>query len=148
MEALVGEHMETSTLAPGTISQSEKLHIGTGATRRALIRGRTGNIYEAEIDLFNSVFEYGIDDEVIKGANTHEYGDTRPITLKMRRFFWAKWYETGLDMWKGLALTKKTEITYKKRAFIGPAFEDFNTNELPSILNQILTRMAIAFNAN
>lgn len=149
MEALVAESFEASTLEAGTISSNEtKLHTGTGALRRALIIGKPGNIYEKELDLFNSRFTYGVDEDVIKYANTHEFGDTRPITLKMRHFFWAKYFETGLEMWKGLALTKKTEITYKARPFIGPAFETFDRDELPAILDVIFTRMAIVFNAN
>ena len=148
MEALVAESFESSTLEAGTISSSDKLHTGTGALRRALIIGKPGNIYEKELDLFNSRFTYGVDENVIKHATTHEFGDTRPITLKMRSFFWAKYFETGHEMWKGLALTKKTEITYKARPFIGPAFEAFDRDELPAILDVIFTRMAIVFNAN
>lgn len=147
-EALVAEHLEASTLEAGTKSTSDKLHTGKGGLRRALIRGRKGNIYEADLDLFASKFVYGIDDEIIKYANTHEYGDTRPITLKMRKFFWAMYFKTELEMWRGLALTKQTTITYTARPFMAPAIEEFNTTELPSITNVIYTRMAIAFNAN
>lgn len=147
-EALVAEHFETSTLAAGTKNAGDKLHTGRGDLRRALIVGRKGNIWKADLDVFNSQFEYGIDDEVIRYANTHEYGDTRPITIKMRRFFWAMYYKTGEEMWRGLALTKKTELTWEPRPFMAPAEEDFDKNELPSILNIIFIRMAIAFNAN
>lgn len=28
----------------------------------------------------------------------------------MRKFFWAKFYETGSENWKALALTKKKEL--------------------------------------
>lgn len=148
MEALVGEQMESSTLEAGTISNSDKLHIGKGATRRAFIKGRAGNVYESNIDLLNSTFEYGVDTDVVKGFATHEFGDTRPITPKMRGFFWAKYYETGKDMWRGLALTKRTTITYPKRPVLEPAFEQFEQEEMQPLLNQIFIRMAIAFNAN
>ena len=37
----------------------------------------------------------------------------------MRRFFWAKFKETGKEYWKGLALTKKTHFDIPKRKFIG-----------------------------
>ena len=44
----------------------------------------------------------------------HQYGGTLkptiPITSRMRKFFWAKFYETGFESWKGLALTKKKEL--------------------------------------
>jgi phage gpG-like protein len=47
-------------------------------------------------------------------AAIHQYGGTLtptiPITSKMRKFFWAKYYNTGLVNWKALALTKKKEL--------------------------------------
>jgi len=47
-------------------------------------------------------------------AAIHQFGGTIkptiPITPKMRKFFWAKFYETGIDSWKGIALTKKKEL--------------------------------------
>lgn len=47
-------------------------------------------------------------------AAIHQFGGilkpTIPISLKMRKFFWAKFYETGQENWKALALTKKKEL--------------------------------------
>ncbi len=47
-------------------------------------------------------------------AAIHQFGGTLkptiPISLKMRKFLWAKFYETGIESWKGLALTKKKEL--------------------------------------
>ena len=45
------------------------------------------------------------------------------VTEKSRRFFWAMHYKTGDEMWKWMALTKKTymTITIPKRQFIGPS---------------------------
>ena len=47
-------------------------------------------------------------------AAIHQYGGTLtptiPITSKMRKFFWAKYYNTGLVNWKVMALTKKKEL--------------------------------------
>jgi len=54
-------------------------------------------------------------------ASAHQFGETiqTPVTQRMRRFAWAKYYEAGggvknpdtknpnADFWKGLALTKK-----------------------------------------
>jgi phage gpG-like protein len=44
-----------------------------------------------------------------------------PITKKSRRFFWAKYKETGNAMFKGMALTKKTHfiVNIPKRQFMG-----------------------------
>ena len=47
-------------------------------------------------------------------AAIHQFGGTLkptiPITSRMRKFFWAKYFETGFDSWKVLALTKKKEL--------------------------------------
>jgi phage gpG-like protein len=47
-------------------------------------------------------------------AAIHQFGGTVkpkiPITSRMRKFFWAKFYETGFESWKALALTKKKEL--------------------------------------
>lgn len=47
-------------------------------------------------------------------AAIHQFGGTLtptiPITSKMRKFFWAKYYNTGLVNWKAMALTKKKEL--------------------------------------
>ncbi|WP_312399523.1 phage virion morphogenesis protein [Chryseobacterium sp.] len=52
-------------------------------------------------------------------AKIHNEGGKIPVTPKMRRFFWAKYKETGKEYWKGMALTKKTHFTIPKRQFIG-----------------------------
>ncbi|HUH35132.1 MAG TPA: phage virion morphogenesis protein [Moheibacter sp.] len=54
-------------------------------------------------------------------AKIHNEGGKIPITPKMRRFFWAKFKETGKEYWKGLAITKKTHLDMPKRQFIGPS---------------------------
>ncbi|GAB1370257.1 hypothetical protein MASR1M45_03170 [Candidatus Kapaibacterium sp.] len=47
-------------------------------------------------------------------AAIHQYGGiltpTIPITSNMRKFFWAKYYNSGLVNWKAMALTKKKEL--------------------------------------
>jgi len=47
-------------------------------------------------------------------AAIHQFGGTLtptiPITSKMGKFFWAKYYNTGLVNWKAMALTKKKEL--------------------------------------
>ncbi len=78
----------------------------------------------------------------VKYAGIHNEGGTvvsHPrITPKMRRFAWARYYESGggkkgqksqetgdAAMWKALALTKKTTLTVKskipQRRFMGPS---------------------------
>ena len=89
----------------------------------------------------------------VKYATIHNEGGTvvsHPrITPKMRRFAWARYYESGggkkghngqetgdAAMWKALALTKKSTLTIKskipKRQFMG------SSRELNSAVEQII----------
>lgn len=52
-------------------------------------------------------------------AQIHNEGGQIPITPKMRRFFWAKFKETGKEHWKNMALTKKKHLEIPQRKFIG-----------------------------
>lgn len=50
-------------------------------------------------------------------------GGKIPVTEKMRKFFWAMWYESGPegerdDVWRNMAMTKKKEITIPARQFM------------------------------
>lgn len=77
-------------------------------------------------------------------AEAHnEGGDIKVrITPKMRKYAWARHYNTkdssGNSPWKGLALTKKTElkITMPRRRFMGPS---------KTLNGQIMERMRSAF---
>ena len=56
-------------------------------------------------------------------AAIHNEGGTLKVSVsdKMRKFAWAMWYKTKHDSWKGLALTKKKNITMTipQRKFMG-----------------------------
>lgn len=52
----------------------------------------------------------------------HEYGGTFTITERQRKFFWAKWYESGNRMWKALALS--TTYTIPARPYLRPAIDE------------------------
>lgn len=56
-------------------------------------------------------------------ADIHNFGGTVqiPVSTKMRKWAWAMFYHTGRDMYKGIALTKKSSISIHmpKRQFIG-----------------------------
>ena len=81
-------------------------------------------------DLFNSVWfrttMTGIEGETGIGtflrklpyARIHELGgETKPrVTKRSRRFFWAKFAETGDPKWKWMALTEKAQFRVKIRA--------------------------------
>lgn len=65
------------------------------------------------------------------------------VTAKSRRFFWAMYYQTGNDMWKGMALTKKTQltITMPERRFIGesPVLDEMIRTVIENRLQKILS---------
>lgn len=79
--------------------------------------------------LLNSIVVITANDQLIEigsgeaHAEIHNNGGTIriPITKKSRKYFWYMFKKTGADMWKGLALTKKTELTVHipQRQFIG-----------------------------
>jgi len=56
-------------------------------------------------------------------AAIHNEGGTITVTVtdKMRRYFWAMYYRTGQDRYRGMALTKKNKFTIRipKRQYIG-----------------------------
>lgn len=114
-----------------------------------------GTLMSSRQHLFSSIYYAPGDARVkvansAPHAPAHQNGETItiPVTPKMRRFAWAKHYEAGggnlslssgpknadrgqsaendeADMWKGLALTKKTELKVKlpERPFIGESEE-------------------------
>ncbi len=51
-------------------------------------------------------------------AKVHEMGWMIKRTAKMRKFFWAKWYETKEEFWKGMALSKNEFINIPQRSVI------------------------------
>jgi phage gpG-like protein len=62
---------------------------------------------------------------VVYGA-VHEYGlENQVITDRQRRFFWAKFSETGDDMWKALALS--STYTIPARPYLRPAIDTRKT---------------------
>jgi phage gpG-like protein len=76
-------------------------------------------------------------------ANIHNNGGTVTvrITEKSRKFFWAMHKKTGDGMWKALALTKKTSISFKmpKRQFIGES-KQLN-NELVKVVTKSINQI-------
>lgn len=75
-------------------------------------------------------------------AAIHQFGGTVnpiiPITSKMRKFFWAKFYETNQNNWKALALTKKKEL---KPVISIPArpYITLTENDITEIINLLIS---------
>ena len=149
-QALIAEHMESRRLADGERNTGSKLYERTGSLKRAFIRGQRGNIWNRDVSARLTTATIGIDTRELPYAGIHEFGGSIivPITRKMRGFFWHRFAETGNDMYKRMALTRKTQFTISMpaRPFMGPAIEAFEKEELPSIVQAILDRAIAAFN--
>lgn len=103
--------------------------MGTGAN------DRTSSIARIEPTIKGVNFVWGVN---LPYGNLHESGGVRPITPKMRKFFWAMYYINRWGkqaMWKRLAIRGKGQkdfITFPPRPFLRPAIDDSRTmiNEL------------------
>ena len=81
----------------------------------------TGDLYDNTKMVVEGPFTVAIVVDVPYGR-VHEYGGTFVITPKQRRFFWAKWSETGNTMWKALALSET--YTIPPRPYLRPAVDE------------------------
>lgn len=83
-------------------------------------------------------------------AAIHEYGGEFdvPVTQKMRSFFWAKWYNSGGDKWKAMALTQKTSfhIRMPKRPYLEPARDKAMQSAIPKYLDKRMTQITRTHN--
>lgn len=67
--------------------------------------------------------QFRVDIEVgVPYGAAHEFGVTVEITDRQRAFFWAKFAETGEDMWKALALSDT--YTIPARPYLRPAIDN------------------------
>lgn len=93
-----------------------------------------GTLLSARKELYNSIRSRPSDGRVtiissLRYSRIHNEGGTivQPVTPKMRKFAWAKYYESNktAEGWKGMALTKKTSLTIviPQRRFMGKSIE-------------------------
>lgn len=68
----------------------------------------------------------------------HEFGGTFIITPKQRRFFWAKYGETGDTMWLALALS--ATYTIPPRPYFRPGV-DTSANDAIKVIAEEITRI-------
>ena len=54
----------------------------------------------------------------------HEYGAKITVTAKSKKFFWAKYKETGNQIWKNMALTKKPYFVLPVRSHLALTKDD------------------------
>jgi len=75
-------------------------------------------------DSYNRIRKQIVSDqrvEVTSGGGSAVYHHAEHavnITGRMRKFFWAKFYETQVDIWKYLALTKKSQLFFPERRYM------------------------------
>lgn len=140
MTALVLENMHVGENPdPNTRNTTDKVYERSGGLKRAFIPGQAGSLSKVTVTPQGVDFTIGTAYIV---ALVQEYGATITITEKMRRFFWAKYAETGADMWRGLALTKKSVITIPPRPFFSQALKELEAVEVPEIVESIYQRLA------
>jgi hypothetical protein len=80
----------------------------------------------------------------------HEYGGAMParemtVTDKMRKFFWAKMYETGDEKFKGMALSQKISIpgyNMPHRPVITPAAKE-SVPDIEKLMKAKLEALAV-----
>lgn len=100
----------------------------SGRLRRSLTtRGRiadTGGASETIFRVLTSgplrIMEFGTS---VEYAAIHEFGGLIRVTPRMRKFFWARWFETKDPFWKHMALFKD-QIRMPARPYLRPALRD------------------------
>ena len=81
----------------------------------------SGDLIDSILPVKINQFRVDVRVNVVYGA-AHEFGTTVEITERQRRFFWAKFSETGDDMWKALALSET--YTIPARPYLRPAIDN------------------------
>lgn len=127
----VGRLSRTQSIGP---NPGRFLRILTARLRRSLMGSFTALVEGqqregfVEIDIRPGPVMRFVKGSRVPYADIHEHGGTItvPVTERMRKFFWAQWYATGEDRWKGMALTKVASFTIRipARPYLGPAFTD------------------------
>jgi len=139
--------IDKKTGAVGARSGS-KLNIMTGRLARSISQSE-GVSDEMVKKVFNTGGQFvGILGSTVPYARIHEKGGhmSTIITPKMRKFFWAKFYDTGEGMWKGMALSKGIERNVPARPYLEPAAEDSKDwiiNHLKMQMEKVITKAEV-----
>ena len=92
---------------------------------RAILTGKTARL-QSQINVVRndtaSTVQIG---SALPYSRIQQEGGTIPITAKMRKFFWAKFKETGNVKWKYLALKKGGTINIPARPYLKIPESDF-----------------------
>lgn len=125
----------------GAFNTSDKLYVGQGNLTRSFIPNQPGNINDVQTTARTVAIVTG--SEVIY-APIQEYGGFIKSRGKMHKYFWARFYETGNDDFKAMALSvlKQGGVTIKPRPFFNPAVAAFQRKGLPQLAQDITTQIA------
>ena len=84
---------------------------------------------------FNSTL-VGTSNTTSEYAEIQNEGGVITVTDKMRKFFWAKYYDTKKEFWKGMALHKGSTVTIPKRNYIGDS-DSLDVKNLVSLRKEL-----------
>jgi len=91
------------------------------ANVRANFENQTGALEHSGKVVMVNQYTANVEFDIVYSA-VHEYGlENQVITPRQRRFFWAKFSETGETMWKALALSRT--YTIPARPYLRPAID-------------------------
>lgn len=112
--------------------KGRKLLVDSGKLRRGIIvkQATAGKVV------------IGVDAIVSPYAQLQNDGGEIEVTIKMRKFFWAMWFQTKDEFWKGMAITKQKTIHVKARPFIydSPDLAKEITTDFEKRLKKILSQ--------
>lgn len=124
-------------IEPWKTTMRQSLGRGEDAMRSPLL-SRTRNLMNATQHRYTPYKATVFNDA--RYADIHNEGGTIQVTERMRRFFWARYYETKAEMFKFLALKPiGSYIKIPRRQFIGNSAE--LRHRVESIINNEIDRI-------
>jgi phage gpG-like protein len=128
---------------------AEKFLYGGGLPAANQVTDRTGTLLDSILGGANSIRKVEVSGDrasytigtTVPYAALQEIGGIRTVTDKMRRFFWAKYFEADIigdpriEMWS--ALRFKNVIIFPARPYLQPAVLEV-IEELPSIFSKYM----------
>lgn len=120
MGAMRGQHMRQAKGESQLRRRDDSgpLRIVSGGYLRSYQQKSPQSVERTELSEDGLKMEWGTSHPA---GRPNEKGARIRVTDKMRRFFWAMWYETGEGGWRGMALSKKTHFEIPARPHLGPA---------------------------
>lgn len=123
----------------GIVSQSQFMKRGGNVDN--ILSIRSGRLARAVLGGLNQREQEGINTITIQGdtaiinkgvrvpyAALHELGGIREITQRMRKFFWAKFFETQDTKW--IAMARSNQLVFPARPYLAPAVYSVDIKEI------------------